>query len=1058
MKKLSTLIAIILCCLHGFGQAGQPDPLFGQNGIVTADLGPIVVHKYSSIGDQVLPLTNGSMYVITENNGAGTSIGKRLPDGSADLSYGNSGFNPGLNLAEPHAVLQPDGKVLLAGRSLQGNYQTAIARYNTDGTLDNSFGGGLRTYDYGNGDYSAAKAIMLQNDGKIVVAADIGGGISFLLARYNADGSPDNSFAGGTRTIDFYANSIAIQTDGKIVVAGQKSGNDFVLARFNTDGNPDNTFAGTGELTIDFNAFGDVGYAVAIQNDGRIVIGGFAGSSTGYDFAIARYNPDGTPDNTFDNDGKVTTVFNLNSQVSSLYIEPGGKIIATGLVFSGFGQTAAIARYNVDGSLDKTFNGDGKLITTITPYQVIANPASVENDGKILVTGFEAIVSNFFTIGRYNIDGSPDNSFDGDGVVVDQVTSSSSTTQFTQSGIQPDGKVIAGGFAVDINSTSYQLSAWFNTDGTLDSIFPGFAPIPGRGPGSVVQPDGKIVSLNGFGFTRTNPDGTHDVSSQNVVIGNGATGNALAVQSNGKVVVAGYAYTTTVDPSQTYNSIQLAVARFNVDGTLDNSFGSGGIIVGYFTIAAYSNEMGTAVGVQSDGTIIVSVNEDYPIRNPDPDGPTEIKEVHLLRYNSYGIPANSIGYFPDAQNGGPIFIQDDDKILFGINGRLTRYNSDGSYDNTFHTAPIGQSTLRQTDGKILTGGGGLLARYNTDGTPDSSFGTNGQVPSINYFINEIRISGNKLTTAGYIQHGQTTSGVVGVYLLNNAPALTCPSSQTISTDKEKCAAVVNNIDPVTSGGNASVNYTLTGATVLSGAGSVSGFTFNKGITTVTYSLVSDPSVNCSFTVTVNDTEFPRISKVYALPYILWPANHKMRYVYLFYSTKDNCGEPACKVWVTSNQNISGDWEVINNHLIKLRAERNGGKERVYIVSVTCTDAAGNMTTKSVRIIVPKSRVNDNQNIKSEGGPQFEYAEGFDIKAYPNPSSNYFTLQVLSNNYTEKISLKVYDVSGRLVEVKNGMAPGKNIILGSSLHKGVYIAKIQQGKEIQHVKLLKTAGR
>ncbi len=1055
MKKLFTFIAIIFCFLQGVGQAGQPDPLFGTSGMVTADLGATTVYKYSSIGQQVLPLINGSMYIIAEGNGSNSYIGRRLPDGSSDLSYGNSGFSKGLNLAATHSVLQPDGKVLLAGRSLQGNYQVGIARYNDDGSLDNSFGGGLKTFDYGNGNYSAARAIALQNDGKIVIAAEFVYGVSFLLARYNTDGNPDNSFAGGTITIDFQPNSIAIQNDGKIVVAGSMNGSDFVLARYNTDGTPDNTFAGNGELSIDFNTLGDVAYAVTIQSDGKIVVGGFADSGTGFDFALARYNPDGTPDNTFDTDGKVTTAFSSNSQLSSLYVQPDGKIVATGITFSAIIPPTAIARYNVDGSLDNTFDSDGKLISGITPFQVTANPAAVQSDGKILITGYKFVTTNFFTITRYNIDGSPDNSFDSDGIVIDQVANSSSTTQFTQSGIQPDGKVIAGCYALDSNNTSHQLSVRYNSDGTLDSIFQGFVPIPGLNSTSVLQPDGKIVRLGGFGFVRYNIDGTQDVSSQNVVIGNGAIGNAVAVQNDGKVVVAGYIYTTTVDPSQTYNSIQLAVARFNADGTLDNSFGSGGIIIGYFDISAYSNERGTAVGVQSDGTIIVSVNEDYPIRNPDPTGPMEIKEVHLLSYNSNGIFNRTINYFPDIQNGGPIFIQNDDKILFGINGQLSRYNADGSNDNSFHKANISLSTLRQSDGKIITGGPGFLARYNTDGTTDSSFGNNGQVTSINYYINEISISNNKLSAAGYIQKGQRTSGVVGVYLLSSLPTFTCITSQIVSTDKEKCSAIVSNIDPVTSGGNISISYILTGATTLSGTGSASGLIFNKGITTVTYSLVSDPSVSCSFTVTVNDTEPPRISRIYALPYILWPANHTMRYVYLFYSTKDNCGAADCNISVTGNQNISGDWEIVNSHLIKLRAERDGRKERVYTVSITCTDASGNTTIKSVRIIVPRLGTNGNgQDIKTESEPQFEYVKGFNIKAYPNPSSNYFNLQVLSNNYNDKINLKVYNVSGRLFESKNGIAGGKTLMLGATLREGIYIAEIQQGKNIQYVKLIK----
>ena len=181
-------------------------------------------------------------------------------------------------------AIQADGKILVAGVGMR-NF--AVARYNSNGTLDTSFDGdGKLTTDFGGSDYVSGMAI--QADGKIVVAG--GSNSDFAVARYNSNGTLDTSFDGdGKLTTDFrgydLANTMAIQADGKILVAGG-SDSDFAVARYNSNGTLDTSFDGDGKLRINFSDGYDFANSMAIQTDGRIVLAG----TNSRDFALARLN------------------------------------------------------------------------------------------------------------------------------------------------------------------------------------------------------------------------------------------------------------------------------------------------------------------------------------------------------------------------------------------------------------------------------------------------------------------------------------------------------------------------------------------------------------------------------------------------------------------------------------------------------------------------------------------------------------------------------------------------------------------------------------------------
>ena len=413
MKKMYFLSLITgLLTVNSFAQSGSLDIAFDSDGKLTTELGSSYDYGYS-----VAIQSDGKIIVVGTNNAAGGgdfAIIRYNSNGSLDNTFDGDGKAfidiAGTDVAYS-VVIQNDGKIVVAGYSTNnGNWDFALIRLNNDGSLDTSFDtdGKLLT-DFGTEEQGASVAI--QTDGKIIVAGYSGSGASqtFAVARYNSDGSLDNTFDGdGKRTTYFVsgqearAYSVAIQSDGKIVVVGH-SYYDFALVRYNSDGSLDNTFDTDGKVITSFGSGNEYGYSVAIQDDGKILIGGAFGGN----FALARYNNDGSLDNTFDADGQVTTDFGGGDEVRSIAIQTDGKILAAGSSSNGYADFA-LARYNNDGSLDSTFDTDGKVTTNFTGGSTeIAYSIAIQADGKIVLAGVSALngsYNNNVAVVRYNGD------------------------------------------------------------------------------------------------------------------------------------------------------------------------------------------------------------------------------------------------------------------------------------------------------------------------------------------------------------------------------------------------------------------------------------------------------------------------------------------------------------------------------------------------------------------------------------------------------------------------------------------------------------------------------
>jgi len=401
-------LAVLSCLalLTGSAQAapaGREDFTFGVYGKTTANF-----TSYDAITDIAFQpdgkIVASKLVIVNGANDFGVS--RFNADGSLDQSFG-SGGNATINVLNGQdyaysVAVQLDGKIVISGSvdSPQGFFRTGIVRYNSNGTLDTTFGNGGKVVI--ETESNQANAMAIQPDGKIVVAGhttDFTGGTraNFLVVRCNANGTLDNSFgSGGTVITDFFtandvAYDLALQTDGKIVVAGTtwldtKAGN-FAIVRYNNNGSLDASFGSAGKLTTDFFSNLDDARAVAVQVNGKIVVGGSAFGPNGKVSAIARYNADGSLDNGFDADGKVTSNF-PQLGINDLTVQANNKIIGggTGKLLPTDEYSFAVARFNENGTPDLTFDYDGRESTYFDGYSVV-NALALQPDGKLVAAG-----------------------------------------------------------------------------------------------------------------------------------------------------------------------------------------------------------------------------------------------------------------------------------------------------------------------------------------------------------------------------------------------------------------------------------------------------------------------------------------------------------------------------------------------------------------------------------------------------------------------------------------------------------------------------------------------
>ncbi|MGB0917267.1 MAG: T9SS type A sorting domain-containing protein [Flavobacteriales bacterium] len=340
---------------------GSLDNSFSVNGMLTTDVADNNDYGY----DAALQADGKIVVVGTTGMSPRRMIAVRYnADGTLDGSFGTNGMvildSPETeNFTGEGIVIQPDGKICLAGRAFLSSSLFLVARLNTDGSLDNTFSvDGILTSTFGDGT-SSAYAIALQTDGKIVVAGDLSwweGPIlmrHLAVARFNTDGTLDMEFDTDGRVLvsfgssGFFCRDMTIQNDGKIVLVGY-SNNSFALARLNTDASIDNTFSVDGRVITAIGIDESYGRAIAIQADNKILAAGNTSNTAigEEEFALVRYNSDGTLDNTFSLDGRTTIEFgNNDASAYSVAIQPNGRIVVGGISRDVSSSEFAVARF-----------------------------------------------------------------------------------------------------------------------------------------------------------------------------------------------------------------------------------------------------------------------------------------------------------------------------------------------------------------------------------------------------------------------------------------------------------------------------------------------------------------------------------------------------------------------------------------------------------------------------------------------------------------------------------------------------------------------------------------
>ena len=1042
--------------------AGDLDPDFGDGGIVTTTFigpGSASAVDVADVGYQ----SNGRIIaagIVIHAQGSDFAVARYLADGSLDTSFGIGGrvtTTIGIYDYATAAAVQSDDRIVVVGYTSGDdpffpNNDFALVRYNSDGSLDMTFGDdGIVTTDLSM-DWEFATGVALQSDGCIIVAGagedfSSGTGNDFALVRYNTNGTLDSSFGSGGKVLSHFgslsesATGVAIQADGKILLAGNSSqagtSTDFALVRFLTNGTVDSNFGTGGIVKRAVSPHQDEATGIAVQPDGRIVVVGTSDVHSAADFTVARYNADGTPDSTFGAGGLVKTSVGSSASAESVALQADGRIVVAGTSHGGTtSYDFELVRYQSDGALDGSFGSGGLLTSDFGSTSDFARAVAVQADGRILAAGFSSGGMVNFLVARYNSDGMPDGTFGDGGSVMTGFVGPASAIGNDVIAVtnQSDGKLVVAGYTSDATGSHIGL-ARYNGDGTLDLDF-GDAGLASTdfsdvGYSLAMQADGRILVAGAtFGETATgqdflvarfNTDGTVDTFFGNVgrvTTDFGSTfeyATDIAVGQDGRILVLGF----------TYPGYDFLLARYMPDGALDDSFSGDG----YVTTDFGGFEEPTAILIQPDG-LIVAVGFTY-----------NVSSNLLARYNEDGsldttfgdgglVVGSGEGLYDAAlqSDGGIIGVgRATDLTTFDADFMVTRYNVDGTLDESFGadgvvTTDVGGyegagCVAVQADGRIVAAGtmytdgfvdsDFALVRYEPDGTLDAGFGTVGTITtSISAFgdmANGLAIQPDgKIVVAGAAYPSGGAVFALARYdggAVNRSPIALCSGDVTLECTSAAGASV-------TLDGSASsdpdddvllYHWDVSDLSVMLDdyeSPAPTG-TFPIGITMATLTVVDQRGgvSTCDVTVTVQDTTPPAVMVTTNVA-SLWPPNHSMRAVQIVVMATDACAEPGdilpIIVTVSSDEpdnasdngdgNTTGDVNGSDGYTspvtvtsmlvynsgaqayvgtIQLRAERADNDDgRKYTIDVMAFDDENNFNSTSCCVVVPHDKKNN----------------------------------------------------------------------------------------------------
>jgi uncharacterized delta-60 repeat protein len=1235
MKQIYLFLCLLNCYYVANAQAGSLDSSFGVNGIQTTG---IKTNRFVETGVKVLRSDNGSILIVFGVSSSSTVVAKYLPTGIIDSSFGKNGYSVPLPINPTTATLQDDGKIIVVGDELIGRFNadgsidrtfsnTGVKMISTglyftaiDIAIKNNeiyIAGSILTPTVVSGrlvdnrnivvcrlspdgssnsikaDYTSddkARGLAIIGD-KIVVAGSVGtitnsSSEKFALFAYNLDLTRDQSFGvNGLVTTDFGSRAYSIVAEGnKLVAVGLGVGRNVVVARYNLNGTLDNTFSEDGKANSGLSTYDGNCLIVTVQGD-KIVMAG----STPSGFAVEKFYNNGLNDNSYGKNGimnysvpnQSTDIINMKS-INII----GENTVATGSVRGDY----IIGNFYLDGTPNTSFSNGGWRVDYYPTSSSYFKKVTTQTDGKIVTIG-SAGAGNFY-VARYTSNGFLDQSFGQNGTV----TTSFGDNNFPVANAVclQDDKIIVAGTVTSSNSVKVNAAvARYNSDGTLDSSF------------GVM---GRVII---------------DLGTTNFGSGISFNINSIAVTAKGdKIVAVGY--------TSTYNSgsTSFAIARFNLDGSFDKAFDNDGIQTTSFTQGVPFG-VANSIVLQNEKILVLGTNNLSPvIARYNDNGSLD---------NSFGNEGKLVVNLGENSNifTGSLVLKGD-KILVANYGYINRsaglsvlrYNTDGSLDPTFvgntkiarnfPAGPKGNSIYIQDDDKIiLTGNISLpgdnrfiIGRYNPNNTSDSSFGLNGiQTIRTEYDLFDltgIAVSDKKLFAVGSSQTQEEfgTRGAIAAFKLeepavsacatgsilreywadvpgttiSDIPLYTTPTSTSQLNSFETPANIANNFAQRVRGyicAPATGNYTFyiasddqselwlstsdnpdnkrkiasvsdwtepkqwgkyesqKSVTILLQANTKyyiealnkegefgdnlavgwstpgsSDITVIPGSVLSPYIAPTNPPVVCSATGSIlreywanipgnaisdipvfttptstsqlNSIEAPAdVADNYAQRirgYICAPATGNYTFYIagddeseLWLSTSDNpdnkqkiaslgtMGWTGSRQWnrYESQKSVNILLQANTKYYIEVLHKEGGGGDNLAVGwstpgSSDITVIPGSVLSPFMATTSQASSVTIN---KQEIGDISTDNLSLSLKALPNPSSTHFTINIKSNR-SQPVDLKVFDAVGRVIETKRKVSPNGSIIIGDRYQSGMYYLQAVQGSEKATLKLIK----
>jgi uncharacterized delta-60 repeat protein len=514
-----------------------------------------------------------------------------------------------------HMLIDSDGKILV-GATIDGD--AGVLRINSDGTIDTSFGtAGVATFDIGQ--YDIVHGILQQTNGKYIAqTATVNGHWGAGLVRFNTDGSVDTTF-GGTGTGSIFVNTLSkdapgsgmtILPDGRLIAVGysnEADGNQIFVLRLSADGVLDTSFGTNGTKAFNPATGSEAPTSVTTLADGNILITGIASEN----FFLAKLDADGNPVNAFGTNGYVSTDIQGYDEANSIAETSDGKILVSG--YTNGGTDIALARYNADGSLDSSFGTNGVVVTDIGGTSDLARSLAVQPDGKILVIGNTGAATQDIFTARYNSDGTLDTSFGTNGILIRDVSSSEIGFDIA---VDDNGKFLSL-LNTNFGANTDLLIERRNPNGSLDDGSTTY--VKGQNPvvidALIDVSDPELSGVGDFGGARFTLSRNGGANTDDVF---GASGNLGSLSQGGLLVLSNSNIGTvttnsagSLDITFASGATEAQVEEVMRSVTYQNDAGSPPSSVS-LDWTFYDGTSGTPLNATATSTLAIDANADVP--------------------------------------------------------------------------------------------------------------------------------------------------------------------------------------------------------------------------------------------------------------------------------------------------------------------------------------------------------------------------------------------------------------------------------------------------------------